>query len=688
MRLVSQLILVLLFGTAAPTQAGFFDFLSGPIDNKSEAAPDKGSTESPPDNAATSRNSEDPILDPTATQPQAKSTIPALTPPPAGECVPPGKDKGKSKEKKTAKRSKSLPPCVAATSTASSESLATPKETAGSNKTDLLSGTKLSAKDLIGEMRSIKGTFSAENPMQALSSLLTPPPPRANLPVSKNKVSSNPNEQPIAAMTALIGGMGGGGTGGLGMLGGGMAMPFTAVGSFAVDGILEILTAEISYTALDMFFTELLEDKAALEKISVEVPDISKLSPELRKQTVKLAAFLAAIKGSALVIDSGQKEFEKAKDSYKKVIEMREQAAKVLADALLTRDQLEHALKEDQARGSNMLSAADLEYLEKFKDKKPEELVRDFAAQNLALTYLRGKNPEAWRNYSQGVQEVKSHYGAYVRATAGAGSMLGFSALFLKQAKKMLDQQGILGGATLLPLTSQGLSEVVSLAPRLKNVFDFGDDLTQGSFLVMQGNEAVKRQASAKKVFSSIDDDTLVRFRGDLIRGKGNGYLFRLYQKSPLALGQLSDRVVSRDARNSFTKDYLKLENDADFSFNNALGGKLASKRKNMAQDIYMHPVDAAATEADDKAVANVQKDLLTNLNQYSNSDLRKILFVNSTGTAAHPRIDIGDYSVRIDTIGLEGLLDYDDFVSEKLSQAKVRDVSKGTGKAGHKAKS
>ncbi len=684
MHLVSRVILVVAVSVAYPAHAGFFDFLSGSTENKGEEASDKTpadqdkpAKEAQPANSGAAWNSEESILASTPAQPPARMTV--------IDCAPPTKVKAKNKSASKAGRGdKPAPTCGAPSNTAPSAP--------GSENAGLLAGTKLSAKDLMGEMRSIKGTFSAENPMQALTSLLTPPQLAASNPpaINNKKSAANPTEQSVAALATLLGGGGGNGnSGGLGMLsGGGMGMPFASLGSLAVDGILEMLTAEISYAALDTFFAELLEDKESLSKITVDVPDISKLSPELRKQTIKLAAFLAAIKGSALVIDSGQKEFEKAKESYKKVIEMREQAAKILADALLTRDQLEHALKIQQARGSTPLDAADLQYLEKFKDSKPEELVRDFAAQNLALAYLRQKNPDAWRDYSLQMQEVKSHYGAYARATAGAGSMLGFSALFLKQAKKMLDKQGILGGATLLPLTSQGLSEVVSLAPRLKNVFDFGDDLTQGSFMVVQGNETVKRQASAKKVFGSINDDALTQFRSDLIRAKGNGYLFRLYQKNPHALGQLSDRVVSRDARASFRKDYLKIENDTDFSFNNALGGKLASKRKNLAQDIYMHPVDASATEADDKAVANVQKDLLNNIGEYSNSDLRKLMFVNSSGTAAQPRIDIGAYSVRIDTIGLEGLLDYDDFVAEKLAQAKVRDISKGVVKPARKAKS
>lgn len=518
-------------------------------------------------------------------------------------------------------------------------------------------------------MRSIRSSFGTNDPMKALSGLLIPAPAAAATAAegAKNTKAPAPANQPPQFLAGLFGGKSAesGGTG-IGGIGGGLT-------SFLGDAMLDLLISELSYTAIDGFFGQILDDKEVLSKVFVDVPDISNLTPSLRKQVVNLSAFLAAIKASGMIIDSSQKDFETAKESYRKVVDMREKATLILGKALYAKDGLEAAQREGQARNQQLLTAEEIEYLAAFRDKKPEGLIKDFAAQNIALNYLRAKDPKAYQDYSLETQEVKSHYGAYLRTATGAGAMVGFSAMFLKSGKKLVEQQGAAGGVALLPLMIQGASELATLAPRLKTVVSASDDVAEGSFRVMRGDEVVKRGIPATKIFGALDEQATNQFKSELINTRGNGYLFGLYKHNPASAGQLADRIVSKEAKGIYAKDYLELENTGDFSFQNALEGKTSAKpKKNLAQALFSYPADTSSTDGQDAVLAKVQKDLQDNLSGYTNSDMRKFMFINSAGNAANPKLQLAQYTIQVDSLGMDGLVDYDAMLTS-LAHAKTR---------------
>lgn len=544
---------------------------------------------------------------------------------------------------------------------------ATPAADSSPPENNLLSGKTMSGRELLTELRGLRSGFSSNNPMQALNQLFVP----ATASATPAKNAARTGSQPAPELNALAnmfnsqGGMG------------------SSAASLIGDIALDLLITEMSYSAIDQFFGQMIDDKDVLAKVSVEVPEMSKLSPSLRKQVLNLSAYLAAIKASGLMIDSSQGEFDAAKASYLRAVDIRKHAVELLGAALHARAGLEESRREGKKRGSNFLTdPAHSTLLEAFKDKKPEELLNDFAAQNAALAYLQKEQPELFKDYRVQVQDLKSHYGAYVKTVAGTTSMLGFSALFLKKTKQLIEREKAAGALALLPLASQGLSELAALAPRVKKTFDSGDDMSEGSFKIkLEGSDkAVKAQLNAKKALAALDSEAQTQFKNRLLNSQGEGLLYALYKRSPKHAGMLLDRLSSKDSRSALVKDYLQLENAAEFSFQNVYEDRLRlnkAQKRGLTTELLGSPLQSAQPDPGDLALLKVQQDIRNNLGNYSNSDLRKLIFAVPQQKASNPSLNLGKMEIQIDALGVAGLAEYDEVAGSSLAQATTRSYRK-----------
>lgn len=529
----------------------------------------------------------------------------------------------------------------------------------------LLAGKPMSGRELLSELRILRGSFSTSNPLQALSSLFVPPSQPSAPAKGAARGAPSPEANALANMLSSPGGMG--------------ASAASLVGDIALD----MLINELSYTAIDQFFGLMIDDKDVLAKVTVDVPDTSRLSPALRKQVLNLSAYLAAIKASGLMIDSSQGEFDAAKASYLRAVDIRQKAVKLLGEALVARDGLEKSERDDKKRGIGALNdPTHVALLEKFKDKRPEDLLNDFEAQNVALAFAQKSQPELFKDYRIEVEQVKTHYGAYAKTVVGTSSMLGFGALFLKKTKQLIEKEGAGGALVLLPLASQGLNEIVTLAPRIKKTFDGGDDMSEGSFKIMaEGNDKpLKAQLDAKKTLAALDSDAVSQFKTGLLNSQGDGLLYKLYKRSPKHAGILLDRLASKGARNALVKDYLRMEDATDFSFQNVYAGKLGLDQKHkqgLTADLLARPLVSAQPDAADQALLKLQEDFRGNLGSYSNSDLRQLMFAMQKEGQSNPALNLGKTEIRIDSLGVAGLAEYDEIAGSSLAQAVTRTHAK-----------
>lgn len=513
------------------------------------------------------------------------------------------------------------------------------------------------ATELLTELRGLRSGFASPNPMKSMDSMFAQPMQALSGAAMKNGVAPA-----TAAQANLLGGLN-----------------LSSAGSMLTDIALDTLISDMSYSAIEQLFGQMTDDKDILRRVAVEIPDTSKLAPPVRKQVLSMAAYMAAIKASGVMIDASLKDFEAAKSSYLKAIEIRRKAVEVMGEALTAQAGLEASEAEGKKRGTNYISnPADKALLESFRGRKIEDLMNDFEAQNVALNFAKNKRPELFKNYTLEVQQVKTHYGAYARTMAGAGSMLGFTAIFLKKAKTMFEQQGPASIQLLQPLAMQGLQEAISLAPRIKNTFDGGDDIVDGSFKIrVEGQEKpVKSKLTAKKALDALDSDTQNQYKDSVINPKGNGLVFALYKRNPKQAGALIDHLSSKETRNAISKHYLQRADATDFNFQNAYDGKFPlskAEKTDLSTQLLASLIVSKAPDEGDKALIKAQEEIRGNLSKYNNEDLRKLIFAAPNQNKLTPGITIGKTTIQIDALGISGMAEHDEIMSGSLNQATIR---------------
>lgn len=502
----------------------------------------------------------------------------------------------------------------------------------------LFTGSEISGSQLLSELKTIRGAVGSRQLNNAMNTLIG------------GNLLANP-----AALTSSSG-------------------LFSSLLSGATDTLLDLLVSHLSYKALDLYFANMSDNPNLLDDIKINMPKADGLTPEAKQQVATLAGFLVAIKGSGKIIDASQNDFETAKNSYRKVMEQREQAARLLGNLLFQRSGLAATEKEEAARKSLVLTPEQREYLDYFRDRKPEDLLHDFQAQNLALQFMQKSDPEFMKGYQAEMQTLTTHYTAYARAATGATSMLAFSSLFLKRTKNLLEKspQQPATIAPVLSMAGDGLTEVLSLGKRATTLLTNSDDFTDGSFALVKNRERMAG-LSAAKLIDKLDDTGRGVLTEGLVRNGTSGYLYQLYTRRPETVGNIADDATSKNDRAAFAKAYYELEDAPDFTFVNALEkAPDGAGKRNLAKDLLVQLAKADAVADDEKALAKVQQAIADNTKKWDNTTLRQVVLANNQGNAAAPALRLGDAEVIIDVPGMSGLVDYEQMVMGAMKHATV----------------
>jgi len=548
-------------------------------------------------------------------------------------------------------------------------------------------GTMMNGGELLAELRLLKGGMSSPTPMASLEQLLTPQPPEPEKPkppakaakqsksakaakdkaASKQEKAAKPvpevaeqkpqetqaqqpkgeaNKNPLASL-------------------------FT-VGNLVNDLMVNRLSSQMSYQALDLMFGMMVDQPGLLSKVYVEVPDVSNLTPELRKRVLNMSAFLVALKASGMIVDASQKDFEAAKLSYSKLMGIRQKSAQAMADAYFKRNQAESLAKEDAAKGTMSLRPEDLAFLEQLGGAKPEDFVKDPRVQNLAIALLKEQDPVTYNAYTIEFAEMKSHYDGYARGVAGAASMVGFTYIFASKAPALLNKQGVAGGASMLPLVQQALPECLALAPRMIKVYTSGDESVSGSFSLLRGGKVEQSGVSAQKILALLGEGGRKALCDELVVNGTKGIMANLHLVAPAAAAALADKMIKKETKAQLAQHFVAEQQQ--FSFVDAQAGKCGDPKsyKQITQSLFFQrlpePAASCKGETPEQALMLAQRDLRAGMADLENGDLRKIMFTMNSNPAdpAAPLV-LADALVRIDNLGIDGLIDQQSIMEDRL---------------------
>lgn len=425
----------------------------------------------------------------------------------------------------------------------------------------------------------------------------------------------------------------------------------------------EHLVTEMSMTALENFFTTLTDNPAYFENETVELPkNIQNFTPAQRQRVLVLAASLIAIKGSNKIVEASNKDKDKAEAAYKQVLEKREKAVGVMLAALDAWRKAKEDQREAQARQlDGALGADDLEFLSRFpKDMKVSDFKDDLAVQNIALEYLRKKDPAQFKDYAVSRDEYVSSLNQYMRATVGVASFAGFSYMFLREGRRAFEAEGFNALQTAVPFGDQFIKEFgtfgqKSLVTWVTGLWDGLPDLfgRSGDFRIeaAAGGKPVEKQTDIKGVLAFLEKQKLDgQFHDRMFASGVDGYMFRV-NLCENGAGRLLDKAIGDGkVRQDFVKQFYGLDDATGFTFTNALDGTWQPKRRtDLAGRLLRSDQRKAGGDGRAQAVAGIQRQTIESIEKWDDADLAELIYASyGEGSRTQAHLKYGDYIVRM----------------------------------------
>jgi hypothetical protein len=475
----------------------------------------------------------------------------------------------------------------------------------------------------------------------------------------RNALRRNRNEAGLAATT------GGAATGG----GGGLDLSklLKEVALKELEGKAKELAGRLQLTSLDGSLGGLTSEPALLAQFSIKLPSPDGMSPQLMQRTVTLAAMIVAAHVTRGIYERAQRDLAGIEDDYKALIDRREKAAALLYEAVTARAQAQRdgsagALREADASLLRTLSPDEKAFLEADLSRlDAANFVNDIAAQNLAIRYLRLRDPEAYKDYSARRDGTLKRTRAYVLTAAGAAAVGGLAALFVREVRYVAQSAPTKQLFVLLPLLGKFVSESMPLVKLALQTTagTFSTAMSTPRFRVTTAGGELRVQDAAE-VFGAIKDKAAERlFAESLFRTGAPGLVQRVHTCDRAEAGRMLDAVVQRKEREQFAQAWFGSNMASDnFQFVNAfaplpvdddtaeeirqVSGRIGELGDRLLRADYRGQRDETVMP-----LGALQERVAAGATKWNNEQLMRLIFANREGAASTATLQLGDVSVR-----------------------------------------
>jgi len=424
---------------------------------------------------------------------------------------------------------------------------------------------------------------------------------------------------------------------------------------------LKNLRTTINHLALQRFMDTMLEDKSVLARETIELPSAEGLTPNQQQQVLNMAAFVIGARVANQVADEAFETLKNLEGEYNDLLRHRQKIAEVLADIVARRNEAKRLEDELEFRNRTKelrqyLSEEDLEFIDRFgADQKLADFANDFAMQNLAIRFLKGRDPELYRQYRADVDGLVGRTKAAVKAAGGAIAFGGLVMSFADDARRFGEGQDTGALADVLPLGEEFVVAAVPLAWKVSRIAVTGIVLepeTYFSFfapkrfrmVMADGDE--KDLRSASKVFSLIEKSSENdRFKDALFSKGGRGLLLAMYRSDPDTVGRMLDATVPQDMRNEFGVTFMNAPEEKEYSFVNAL----TNDDRNSSNRIVTHLLSRDQRRlAQDPIVGKTQQQVAANFAKWNSSQLTRLILANYQGSIDYAQMQVGNLMIRL----------------------------------------
>lgn len=417
-------------------------------------------------------------------------------------------------------------------------------------------------------------------------------------------------------------------------------------GYIALDAVLDQVVINLSHKALDGYLAELTTDqKDRLFSQNIKLPNPQSLSPEAQQRILTMAAIVVATRATKGVLESAQSDFSGLESNYAKLLNQREEAAKLLYTALQDGSESARSFRAPLTSG----------FGDRLAKMSIREFSGDFAAQNLAIEFIRKTQPENYNQYRADVADTMLRTRAYVKTVAGAAAFGGLLAIYGKEVSKIArsdDGPQVVG---TLPFIWDFVTEAPTLLKLSTDVaingvgVDIGKSLFPKRFKVTRPDGTEEKLSDADAVFDFLKgSEAQPLFERALFTDDSHGLMSRLWQCEPGEAGRLIDMATDEENRTAFSDAYLHVP-DANFLFADSLSRSWGAKDRRLSGlPMQLLNRDHRRSSADSTmALSKIQKSVATGYTNWGDDELMKIMFSNREGDAATATMQLGDLSIR-----------------------------------------
>ncbi len=487
------------------------------------------------------------------------------------------------------------------------------------NLSRLFAQGTVNGRDLIAELKAIKQTANAASTQRAMTSLLG----AIDVSIARKNADS---------------------------------FDWKNIGDNLVLSFLDELRSSISYDMLDYFFDVMLTDKDALERETVKLPSAKGLNAAQQQRILNMAAMVIGARVADRIAEEAEETYKNLDDEYARLLQRRVEIAGLLAEVVDQRRKAVAARDELAARRmtqelSRYLSQEDIAFIDNFGPDRPlSDFANDFGMQNLALQFLRRKNPQAYAEYRSQTDGLVGRTKAYVKTVGGATAFGGLLAGFSHDVMAVLkDSRNSKSIWSMLPLGYDFVSAMAPLAVR--NLRTWGDGIAVASadedlFEVMSGPGDAKRFDDADEVFAELKTaGEIPRLQDALFSGNTRGLLYRVYACDADTTGRLMDKAVPEAMRNEFGEKFMSLPEGTDFYFLNALTSDNFPRQRQLVNEVLNRDQRQRATVP---VVGDVQQQIAGNMTTWNKSQLARLILSNHYGPMTHAQMQVGSVIVRL----------------------------------------
>lgn len=423
---------------------------------------------------------------------------------------------------------------------------------------------------------------------------------------------------------------------------------------------LEQMRSAISYAALDYFMSTTISNPKALAEHTITLPSSEGLDRAQMQRVLNIAAFVVGAKVANEVAAEGEKTWKNLESEYEELLKRREETARLLADVVDVRRKAqaardEAALRRNTQELSRYLSKGDIEFIDAFGDDRPlKEFANDFAMQNIALEFLRGRDPEAYKDYRTTTDGLIGRTKAYVKTAGSAVAFAGLVASFVNEGAMFLSDREPRKIYRILPLAGEFATAAGALAVRTYRSAETGIAIESSSWNIL-GREKRFRMIdasgehideTASGVFDALKaSGEQKRFRGAMFSNGARGLLYKVYLCDPESTGRMLDGAVPDAMRGQFGEAFMGLPSGSGFYFVNVLTNPKLTKHGALVKDVLQRDQRKSGRNP---AVGDVQRQVAADFANWTDSQFARMILANHHGPVRHAQMQVGGTIVRL----------------------------------------